>query len=112
MTPERYVLPEHRGLDEPLLMDQGGPYDIHIEFDGRLSVCDGALNVLATFAPEFYELAEEMRDRLNIRHVVRIANLFRCGVCQRPAISRRIPLGGDVVIYTHEGGTECERDLS
>jgi hypothetical protein len=70
LIPDHYRLPEHRGLDQPTPADRGGPYDIHIEFDGRLSVCDGALSVLATFAPEYYELAEEMRDRLIIREAV------------------------------------------
>lgn len=89
-----------------------GPYDIHVEFDGRLSVCDGELRVLATFDPEYRDLAEEMRDRLTIRRMARVADLFRCGVCQRPAISRRVPLGGVVVVYAHEDGTEHERPLA
>lgn len=43
------------------------PYTVETEFDGRLSVCDSDVNTLATFAPEYRDLAEEMRDRLIMR---------------------------------------------
>jgi hypothetical protein len=86
-------------------------YSIFVEFDGRLSVCDEDVNVLATFAPELRDLAEEVRDRLIIRRMAQVADLFRCAVCQRPAISRRIPLGGEQVVFTHEDGAEHAREL-
>ena len=44
-------------------------YTIEVEFDGRLSVCDEKVNVLATFAPELRDFAEEVRDRLIIRRL-------------------------------------------
>lgn len=89
-----------------------GPYTIETEFDGRLSVCDGDLNPLATFDPDYIDLAEEMRDRLTIRRLARVADFMRCQVCGHPAISKRIPLGGVQVVFTHEDGAEHARELA
>jgi hypothetical protein len=86
-------------------------YTIETEFDGRLSVCDGDVNVLATFDPDYADLAEEMRDRLTIRHLARVADFMRCSICGRPAIAKRIPLGGVQVVFTHEDGAEHAREL-
>jgi hypothetical protein len=47
-------------------------YTIEVEFDGRLSVCDEHVNVLATFTPELRDLAEEVRDRLIIRRLAQL----------------------------------------
>jgi hypothetical protein len=91
---------------KPSTVLPSGPYTIEVEFDGRLSVCDGDVNVLATFQPEYRDLAEEMRDRLTVRRMARVANLFRCPACDRPAIFRRVPLGGGPGIWSHEDGTE------
>jgi hypothetical protein len=45
----------------------GEPFTVEVEFDGRLSVCDEHVNVLASFDPQYHEFAEEMRNRLTIR---------------------------------------------
>jgi hypothetical protein len=81
-------------------------YTIETEFDGRLSVCDENVNVLATFTPELRDLAEEVRDRLTIRQMARIAAFFRCPVCGLPANAIRGSLDDGPRMWTHEDGTE------
>lgn len=106
MTDQSITMPGRHRQQVP-----SGPYDIHVEFDGRLSVCDGALSVLATFEPEYREFAEDMRDRLTVRRLAQVADFMRCSVCGHPANSKRIPLGGGQIIFTHEGGAEHAREL-
>lgn len=84
-----------------------GPFTIEIEFDGRISVCDSDVNALATFDPEYRDFAEEMRDRLAMRELVRkTAEQPRCPNCGQLALAVRIPAGGRVAVYTHENGAE------
>jgi hypothetical protein len=69
-------------------------------------VCDADVNVLATFDPDYADLAEEMRDRLTIRRLARIADFMRCPACGRPANAIRKALAGGPAVFTHEDGAE------
>jgi hypothetical protein len=82
-----------------------GPFTIETEFDGRISVCDGDVNPLATFDPEYRDLAEEMRDRLTIRRMAQLADQRRCPVCGRVANAVRKQIDGPAM-WTHADGTE------
>lgn len=85
-----------------------GPYSLAEEFDGRISVVDGDINVLATFQPEYRDLAEEMRDRLTVRRLARINAFFRCPTCDRTADTVRgsLTAPGLPRVFVHDDGTE------
>jgi hypothetical protein len=103
-TPPPRVLPDQQ-LD--------AAYFITEDAEGALVVVEAeSMLITGVFRRDMLDFAEEMRDRLIVRRLAKIANLSRCGVCQLPAISRRIPLGGTVIVYTHEDGTEHERGLA
>lgn len=88
------------------------PYTLEAEFNGDISVCDAEVNVLATFKKEFRDFAEDMCDRLIIRHLVsQTAEQPRCPECKGLAMAVRIPKGGDVAVYTHEDGAEHQVKL-
>lgn len=44
-----------------------GPYTVEVFFDGTLCVCDAQGDQVASFIPDLRDLAEETRDRLNVR---------------------------------------------
>jgi hypothetical protein len=103
-TPPPRVLPDQK-LD--------AAYFITEDVDGGLVVVETeSMLIMGVFRWDMLNFAEEMRDRLIVRRLAKIADMFRCGVCQRPAISRRIPVGGVKVVYSHEDGTEHERELA
>jgi hypothetical protein len=87
-----------------------GPYSLAEEFDGRVSVVDGDVNVLATFQPEYRDLAEEMRDRLTIRRLARVNAFFCCPICGRGADTVRANIGDPALsrLFVHADGAEHE----
>lgn len=115
---EPLYVQDHRPLRTPpprVLPDQqlDAAYFITEDAEGALVVVENeSMLIMGVFRRDMLDFAEEMRDRLIVRRLAKIADMFRCGVCQRPAISRRIPFGGVKVVYSHEDGTECERGLT
>lgn len=114
---EPLYVQDHRPLRTPpprVLPDQqlDAAYFITEDVDGGLVVVESeSMLIMGVFRQDMLDFAEEMRDRLIVRRLAKIADMFRCLICQRPAISRRIPFGGERSVWTHEDGTEHERPI-
>lgn len=84
----------------------GAPYTLEQDVQGALVVIEtGTLLIMGMFRQDMRDIAEDMRDRLIIRHLA-----MRCPSCGEQAISVSKTLDGPGV-YTHQDGTE-HRDLS
>lgn len=80
-------------------------YIIEEDIEGGLVVIETAtMLIMGLFRQDMRDFAEDMRDRLIIRRLARIADQRRCPVCGRPAIAVRKPLRGPA-FWTHEDDT-------